>query len=440
MRLITWLNKISNTIYASLEASVRYSEHQIVAVGLVGFVGFPLYYFVWHDLLPQPYENLGLRLLGSMLCMFLIFKDSWPKRLKPFLPIYWYITICYSLSFFFSYMLLRNEFSPISVMSMLVALFLLVLILDWIGLTILALIGFILAWVCYTFTAPSASMPIIDWQYIMIYLFTIIAGSVFNYKTALLQSEKLQGMSAASGSIAHELRTPLLGIKSGAAGLKRYLPTLFKAYELAQEHGLPITKIRGSHFQALLPILERIDAETNYANTIIDMLLMNVGKQAIDPVLFEPLSIVDCVTDALKRYPFNSESEFEKVHFDKTNAFEFKGAKLLMVHVLFNLLKNALYFIRRVEKGEIYIWLTQEKEYNVLHFKDTGQGIPAEALPKLFVRFFSTTHVGTGIGLSFCKLVVESFEGEINCESIYGQYTEFLIRLPIITALPDKMG
>lgn len=432
-----WLIKLANTIYTSLERSAHHSEHQIVAVGLVGFVGFPLYYFIWSELLPQPYENLGLRLVGSILCMLLIFKDNWPKRLKPFLPLYWYVTICYSLSFFFSYMLLRNDFSAVSVMSMLVSLFLLVLILDWIGLTVLSLIGFFSAWVCYLFTSPTASLPVIDWQYIMIYLFTIIAGSVFNYKTALLQNEKLQGMSAASGSIAHELRTPLLGIKSGAAGLKRYLPTLFKAYELAHEHDLPVEKIRTSHFQALLPILERIDSETNYANTIIDMLLMNVGKQAIDPVLFEPIDVAECVNDALRRYPFNTESEQQKVHWDPHQNFQFKGSKILMVHVLFNLLKNALYFIRRAQKGEIYIWITQDAQHNILHFKDTGQGIPAEALPKLFDRFFSTTHVGTGIGLSFCKLVVESFGGEIACESIHGQYTEFLIRLPHFT--PDTI-
>lgn len=419
-------------IHQSILHSLQYSEHQIQAVGLVGFIGFPLFYFIWTTWYPQPYENFYLRMLGSVLCFFLMIKESWPARCRRYLPLYWYITILYSLSFFFSYMIFKSHFSIVSVMSMLTAMFLMVLLVDWVGLLVLSVLGFLVAWILYFVTEQTAVIPGFDAQYLIIYAFTLIAGSVFNYKTALLQQEKLQGMSAASGSIAHELRTPLLGIKSGAAGLKRYLPILFDAYRQASEQKLPVGKIRAAHFQALEPILERIEAETHYANTIIDMLLMNVGRQSINSEVFTHLSMTECVNIALARYPFEAQTDREKILWQGGPDFFFKGSQLLMVHVLFNLIKNALYFIARAEKGQLTLWLVSHPLQNELHIRDTGQGIPPEVLPKLFHRFFTTTNVGTGIGLSFCRMVIESFSGQINCKSEYGNYTEFTLSFPQI--------
>ena len=68
--------------------------------------------------------------------------------------------------------------------------------------------------------------------------------------------------------------------------------------------------------------------------------------------------------------------------------------------------------------------------YNYLHFKDTGTGVKAELLPNLFDRFYTTT--GTGVGLAFCKQVINSFNGEIRCETEPNQYTEFILQFPQI--------
>lgn len=430
------LNRIANAIHDSITTSLQYSEHQVQAVGLVGFIGFPLFYFIWAGWFPQNYENFWMRMLGSVLCFFLMIKDYWPGKYRRYLPIYWYCTILYSLPFFFSFFLFKSYFSDVSVMSMLMATFLLVLLVDWVGLTVLSFLGFLLAWIGFALTEQTFVIPAFDIQYLIVYLFTIIAGSVFNYKTALLQQEKLQGMSAASGSIAHELRTPLLGIKSGASGLKRFLPILFDAYRQASDNNLPVGKIRASHFQTLEPILDRIEAETHYANTIIDMLLMNVGRKSISSADFKPLSMAECVEEALQRYPFESQKDRDIVQWQANKDFQFLGSKILMVHVIFNLIKNAMYFIAQAEKGQLSIWIDNKHGQHALHIKDTGQGVAPEVLPKLFNRFFTTTNVGTGIGLSFCKMVVESFNGEIFCQSIYGEYAEFVIRLPDIDDIP----
>jgi signal transduction histidine kinase len=63
---------------------------------------------------------------------------------------------------------------------------------------------------------------------------------------------------------------------------------------------------------------------------------------------------------------------------------------------------------------------------------DTGSGIPQQALPHIFAPFFSTkrTSGGAGMGLTFCKRVMEAFGGSIRCESAEGEYTTFALEFP----------
>ena len=109
------------------------------------------------------------------------------------------------------------------------------------------------------------------------------------------------------------------------------------------------------------------------------------------------------------------------MHVDIEEDFVFLGSMNFMMHVYFNLLKNALFYIKRAGKGEIYITVRK----NEVVFRDTGPGIPSEYLPQIFDRFHSKREGGTGLGLAFCQLVMDSFDGTITCDSVEGEYTEF---------------
>ncbi|MCW5588772.1 MAG: ATP-binding protein [Legionellales bacterium] len=141
-------------------------------------------------------------------------------------------------------------------------------------------------------------------------------------------------------------------------------------------------------------------------------------------------SIQDCLQEALRRFPFVSEAERKKVVLRTDYDFNFNGSRILFVHVIFNLLKNAIYFLTKAGKGEILIWAQAGKRADELHFKDTSVGIAPEELSKLFSLFYSTTPNGTGIGLSFCKTAMHSLGGGIQCRSELGEYTEFILSFP----------
>jgi two-component system CAI-1 autoinducer sensor kinase/phosphatase CqsS len=106
---------------------------------------------------------------------------------------------------------------------------------------------------------------------------------------------------------------------------------------------------------------------------------------------------------------------------------------VLLVHVLFNLLKNALYHVAEAGKGEIFVWTEPNAVgENRLYFMDTGTGIHPSVLPRIFDRFYSSMSRGrgSGIGLSFCRMVMDGFGGSIECESVHGEFTRFILSFP----------
>jgi signal transduction histidine kinase len=425
------IKKIMMFINTTIERSFSTSAHQLVPVGAITFFGFTLFYWLWAIGFPQPFENLWLRLLGSFLGLGLMLTPHWPGWSKPFLPWYWFITILYAWSFFFAYSFLMNQASVISAMSLLCSVFLLVLLVDLLSLSLMLVLGWSLAFLCYYLTAQHIYFADEHIEMGLVILFVVIAGSTVNYKMALLQQQRLAGVAAAAGMIAHELRTPLLGIKSGAQALSTYSPTLFAAYKTAKEHGLLTSSIRESRLKQLEGISERIISETDYANIIIDMLLIKAGREnSLLNCILEPCSMAECLSEAIARYPFQSPSARALVNWQ--GDFQFIGSKLLMQHVLFNLLKNALYVIATEQRGDIKIWTEKGEKYNYLHVKDTAKGMSGMQLSRLFEHFYTTKFMGTGIGLSFCKLVMKRFEGDIQCEAEEGVYTKFTLSFPYV--------
>lgn len=425
--------KIIKHLDVSMKRSLSHSAHQIVAVGAIAFIGFPLFYLVWSFWFPQTYESLTLRLIGSLLGFGLMLTPYWPIRFKNYLSGYWFFTLLFTLPFFFIFLFLMNHCSVISAMSLLCSVFLLVLLVDLLSLSIVFTLGMILALIGYYLSSAELYFGPEHIEMTLVMLFTIIAGSTLNYKTAMLQQQKLDGMAAAAGMIAHELRTPLLGIKSGAQALVQYVPGLIEGYQLAKEQELIDSPLRNRRIHQLGGISERIVSEIDYANMIIDMLLVKAGREnSLHHSVLECCAMAQCLDEAITRYPFQSSSERNLITW--TGDFQFKGSKLLMQHVLFNLLKNALYAIATTQRGAITIWTEHDDKFNYLYFKDTAKGLSPQQLSRLFNHFYTTTFMGTGIGLSFCKLVMDGFGGAIHCESEQGKYALFTLTFPVISS------
>jgi signal transduction histidine kinase len=106
------------------------------------------------------------------------------------------------------------------------------------------------------------------------------------------------------------------------------------------------------------------------------------------------------------------------------------GAELRMVAI--NMMQNALHAMP--SGGTLTVSADIEGERLALRFADTGVGIPAEALGRIFDPYFSARAdgaQGTGMGLAICSDIVESYGGTIAVESVVGQGTTFTVSMPL---------
>ncbi len=407
----------------------RFGGAQYKTFGVFGIINYPLGYFMLHLLGAE--ESIFARLTATLLCIPLIFTKSWPVKLMKYLNLYWFLTLLYCLPIFGTYTLLKNHLSVDWMLNFSIGLFILFLIVDYILLIILYVFGILLGSLLFIFSGQEIILQQgIPTNFIYIYVAMIIIGCIFSRNKEMMENQRLQGLKTLAGAIAHEMRTPLSTINYTAHRLKKYLPILIKSYNSSKNEDESSEFLDKEQLDSISDAPESIERTNRSAFAFIDILLMNL-KEDLKEKPTKICSIQKCIEDTLMQYSFG-HNERNLVSYAIHDDFKFRGDYLLMKHVLFNLLKNSIYYVRAANKGNITITSCIEKGVNRLYFRDTGKGIAAHILPYIFNKFYSQTKYGTGIGLAFCKMVMKAFGGDIICHSKEGEFTEFILSFPII--------
>jgi two-component system CAI-1 autoinducer sensor kinase/phosphatase CqsS len=213
--------------------------------------------------------------------------------------------------------------------------------------------------------------------------------------------DKIEQVKSLAGSIAHETRNPLAGIKGCCELMKDNLNQLIEYVDL----------IADSSTQGL---------------AMIDMIMANIRDGEVDKSNFTNLSIPDVVKKALKQFSYQNQKDRDLVSYNLNEDFIFRGDENMMIFVIYNLLKNALHY-----KIKIEIRTEVKSDGNYLYFKDYGPGIESDKLELIFESFFTSGKKdGTGLGLPFCRRIMRSFDGNIICKSEVDKWTEFEMKFP----------
>ena len=432
MKLLVALNSAS-------KRSFEYSERHLTAIACICLTALPASTFVERYVADPAFDTLAIRLSAALVGGALLLS----KKFQNGFYLYWIGAVSYILPFSFALMLVLNAaytppgnaFSSIWIYEYLVALFLFVNIIHHGPLSAaLWLISTFLA-ACSLLFVNSPNWSVLNDAVILpfpVFLTAVLVGSLVNRNVAMVQREKLKAASAIGANLAHELRTPLASISALSKGVANLLPILTAAYDRAKEAGIPVEPLRKSQLNTLNDTLQSIGREVEYSNTIIDMLLLNTADRPLKNVELDTFRASEAVFDATDRFPFNNQRERDLVDVAIEQDFELDAPRLLLVHVLFNLIKNALYFVQKSSKGKILISVRRSGSGGTIVVHDTGMGIPASVQPHIFERFYTTTPTSqsAGIGLSFCKLVLDSIGGRIDCESREGEHTTFTLTFP----------
>ena len=304
-------------------------------------------------------------------------------------------------------------------MSTMAALIYVVLLYDLVNAMVVLVIGSLAAVAAYLLMTGGAPIPEGYWLTLPILIFALTAFLGLAYGDNVIAREKLKAAASLASQVAHECRTPLTGIRFEADGCERLLARL------------PESSIRDK----LTASHRRVRQHITSANSVIDLLLTNVAQHHRGAPTAELHNMSKIVSLTLERYSFK-QNQRALVRTDLDADFEFRGSDLLMTHVLFNLLKNGLRAIeaRDGEDNFLSIELRRGSRMNTVIVTDTGEGIPPEILNYVFIPFVSAQRpgVGTGLGLSFCRMIIEGAGGTISCRSKVGVGTTFTIELPAV--------
>ena len=258
-------------------------------------------------------------------------------------------------------------------------------------------------------------------------------------KTKAVAEEQLrQAVMVLTGSIVHDLRTPICMIEMDSRLLKNYLPSLLSGYNQAKRLNISIENDKNISDRVknhLLTIGDGIKKTAREMHDFIDTTLKTLSKVVSGELTQNDLvrcSMWHCIHSVLHKYPLTNEQR-ALITWDQAD-FQFMGNELLMIRVFFNLIKNSLEQIEKNKCGKIFIQTEKKEDCSIVLFKDTAGGVSPEILENLFSGYQTTKKKGTGIGLAFCKMTMEEFGGEIRCDSVAGEYIQFTLSFPPVNS------
>lgn len=396
-------------------------------MSVLGLIMFPALYLLRFVKASSSYDDLWLRAVDVLLLLGLLARSHWPDRIKDWYFPYSYLVVTACLPFTFVFTSLMNGGGPAAVANTFMAVFLLLLLSDWRNMVVMLLVGCGLAVALYFATESDPVLPADYVARLPVLIGTVVGGSLFKFALEQATAERVrQAYASLAGSIAHEMRNPLGRIRHHLERMQEALP--------APTTGNEPRLLDTARAEALYRWVAESEIAVKRGLQIIDMTLDEVNARPVDRAGFSLLSAADTTRRALQEYAFDSDDEAHRVDVRVAGDFLFRGDETAYVFVIFNLLKNALYYLPAYPHARVTITVGDQQ----VKVHDSGPGIAPEVQARLFQPFASAGKAGgTGLGLAYCRRVMRAFGGDILCESVVGRYTEFALTFPAVP--PEKI-
>lgn len=253
----------------------------------------------------------------------------------------------------------------------------------------------------------------------------------------LIHREKMAFVADLVKGIAHEVFNPLLPVYHKIEEIERDI--LVGLYRILKSEGERLSPAAREDYFKLLKDLnsaaQTLKVNSEHIHLVIDTLnkMQKEDEETIGPLDFK-MFLKD--SRALIGMELHSEDrEIPVIEDIQRRLPPLKGNPTLLKQVFINLFKNAIHAMQGKPEKKITIKADidpADPRFLKIDFSDTGPGIPADILPRIFEFGFTTKgKKGQGIGLAQSRLIIEKFGGTINCLSEPGQGAVFTLCLPL---------
>jgi PAS domain S-box-containing protein len=234
----------------------------------------------------------------------------------------------------------------------------------------------------------------------------------------LADASRLVLVGGLMASVAHDIGQPLTSILSNAGAALRQL-----------DAGPPSDQTR-----ELRECFADIRNQGRLASGMVDRLRTLARNRPLD---LQPLDLNDVARDmfSLIRGDARRRQVALRLEFEPSLPLVVAD-RVCLQQVMLNLMLNAMDSMDRVQVDERQLIVRTRRSENAVEVSvsDSGQGIPAARLPRLFDAFFTTKEGGVGLGLAITRSIVEAHGGTIRAEDLDGRGAAFHVTLPLAAA------
>ena len=236
-------------------------------------------------------------------------------------------------------------------------------------------------------------------------------------KSEKKREESFASLTALTAGVAHELKNPLGSMSIYLQLMERQLqkPEAFENLDVCRESLISKIKVLKSEVERLNDIVVDFLSTVRPRNANLQEDLNQIIKDAVE------IMIPD-----LEQHNITLKLELEE------NLPYLMLDRGFMRQVLTNLISNARDAMKELGSGTLTISTGKNSDSVILSVADTGTGIKAENLTRIFDPYFTTKKSGTGIGLTLVYKIIRGMGGDIGVDSRQGSGTTFRITLPRI--------
>jgi signal transduction histidine kinase len=279
---------------------------------------------------------------------------------------------------------------------------------------------------------PMLLMYVLAFLGIGVYFFALFRFRQKLIQQRLIHRERMKSMSELTAGIAHEMQNPL-NFVTNFSGMSLEL-----VQELNDEMQKPnfdrelIRELVDNILQNQQKIYQHGQRASGIVNGMLEHSKVNIGQfqlTDINKLIEQQLKLAESVFKNSHK-DFVVESQFqENNQLPKLNVIPQEIGKVLQ-----NIFSNAFYAMTKTANPILKVSTQKSQNQVIIKINDTGTGMSESVRGKIFQPFFTTksTGEGTGLGLSLAyDIVTKGHGGTIECESVEGEGTTFIVKLTI---------